>query len=310
MSKLYKGLLGGASALALGIGASSVMAADLDRIEQAHSERTTALTLGIHLGHLELQDADGSDASSEFDYDAGFLGGVARLDIPMHDVYSLQLDVQGDNVLAENGTSSEYFQTGSLLGVHLNFREPDSYLIGGFLAGGTVLMAESNSGDARYWLGGIEGQYHLDDWTFYVQGGAADLKDAENGQMSDWIGDAGFARGVVRYYFNGGLGKLQGDVFYIHGAASDSWTSWVYGVEAEHHIADYSNGFITAFARFEHQDVEEDFGGGTDSTTTTTILGGLRVNLGYPDPKTRDRMGPGVDFADMHRIHANARSND
>ena len=310
MNKLYRGLLGGASALALGIGASSVLAADIDRIEEAHSERVPALTMGIHWFNLEV-DREIGTLTTTANWHNNFLGGVMRLDIPMHDVFSLQFDAQGDvNLEVDTDSTSEEYAIGSLIGVHVNYREPESYLLGGFVGGGEIQMESGDSsGAARYWLAGIEGQYHMDDWTFYVQGGAGDLKDDDNSQ-SDWAGDTGFARGVVRYYINEGLGKLQGDVFYMHGANSDGVTSWVYGVEAEHHIRDYSNGFVSAFARYEYQYVDEDVPGPVSEVDSSTIMAGVRVNLGYADPKTRDRMGPGVDFADMPRIHAVTRAVD
>ena len=312
MSKIYKGMLGGVSALALGIGASSAIAADLDeRIEEAHSERVTALTMGIHWFNADISrdrsNASGSETELEFHHN--FLGGVARLDIPMHEVFSLQLDAQGA-VNIDGDDTSEVYDQGSLVGVHLNYREPDSFLFGGFAGIGTVNMAASSSGQSAFWLAGIEGQYHLNDWSFYVQGGAGDV-EPQDSSNSDWAGENGFARGVVRYYFNDGLGKLQGDALYLHGAGSQGFTTWVYGVEAEHHIADYSNGFITALARYEYQQVEEDSNADPiDSLDASTIMAGIRINLGYPDPRTRDRMGPGVDFADMPRIHGNFKGKE
>ena len=291
------------------------MAADIDRIEEAHSERVTALTLGIHWFNLDVN--KDADTTTTENWHNNFLGGVMRLDIPMHDVYSLQFDAQGDvNLEMDTDSTSEEYGVGSLIGVHVNYREPESYLLGGFVAGGDIQMESgASSGSSRYWLAGIEGQYHLDDWTFYVQGGAGDVKDEDSAQ-TDWAGDNWFARGVIRYYFNDGLGRLQGDALYLSGDGdttgnSEGFDTWVLGVEAEHHIADYSNGFITAFARYEYQEVDEDDAGDpATSVDAQTIMGGIRINLGYPDPQTRDRMGPGVDFADMPRIHAVVRAVD
>ena len=69
-----------------------------------------------------------------------------------------------------SATTSEDYNQGFLGGVHINYRDPESYLLGAFAAIGTVNQGDSSSGEARYHMAGVEGQYHMDDWTFYGQG--------------------------------------------------------------------------------------------------------------------------------------------
>jgi len=302
--KTFTHLLGGVSLLAMGMGAGSVLAADPtveERIEQAHTERVPSLTMGIYGAYSNIDNDEDSDALDSYPS----LGGDFRLDIPLNDGFGIQFDFQGEEILKEGENTSEDYDRGYLGGIHVNYRDPESYLFGVFAAAGRVDTVDEDSGQARYHMAGVEGQYYMDNWTFYGQGGVGDLSDGSD--QTDWMGDNWFARGAIKYYFNDGLGKLQGDVLFMNGEGSTEFDVWALGIEAEHHLADYSNGFITGFARFEQYYVEEDTGGGPDNGETQVIKIGIRMNLGYPNPMMRDRYGTAVDFADMSRVHIQAR---
>lgn len=305
MTKTFRNLLGGVSAVALGLGVSTTFAADIidKRIEEAHTGRVLSGTMGVYYGYSYGINTDDSDSLDSYTS----LGGSAKADIPFNDNVGIQLDIYGEGNLT-NVTQSEDYVAGFLAGVHLNYREPGEYLYGVFAGTGTVSNAESSSGVAQQFLAGVEGQYHMADWTFYGQGGITDIESSSTN--SDWAENAWFARGVVRKYFNGGDGKLQADALFIAGDISDDeFQGWTWGVEAEHLLKDYGNGFVAGFVRYEGYNFDEDLtGGGGDSSSAHVVKVGIKVNWGYSNPMMRDHYGAGVDFADMSRVHSLIRA--
>lgn len=293
-------LLAGVSALALGLSANSAFAADaFDRIEEAHNERVPSASFSVFGSHVDVDSNEDNTALNSFTS----IGGDGKLDIPLGSDWSLQFDAQGE-VNLDSGSTSEDYHRGFLGGVHLNYRDPGSHLLGVFGAAGTINHADEDSGQARFHLFGVEGQYHYDTWTFYGQAGVGDLKD--DSSETDWMVDNWFARGVVRHYFNDGQGKLQGDVIWMEGEADNDVETWGWGIEAEHHIAEHNDGFVSAFIRYEQYQSDEQNDGTNGSAQV--IKGGIRISLGYSNPVMRDRYGTGVDFGDIPRMQSVVRS--
>ena len=68
-------------------------------------------------------------------------------------------------------SSTEEYASGIMATAHFNYREPEQYLFGAFGGYGKVAQADgSDSGSATHYLLGVEGQYHVDDWTFVRAG--------------------------------------------------------------------------------------------------------------------------------------------
>jgi len=159
----------------------------------------------------------------------------------------------------------------------------------------------------------------MQDWTLYGQIGFTDATEQDSGSDSSWLSSGFFVRGVSRHYFNNGDGKISGEVFFAHGeqstgvAGTDDLTVFGWGVEAEHLLTQYSNGFLTAFARIDGYYVDEDdaAGGGADDDGHAYVFKvGITANWGYFNPQSRDLYGIAMDLPDISRINSLGRATD
>lgn len=233
-----------------------------------------------------------------------YLGGDARVDIPISDMFSLQLDQYGQ-FMTDQGTTSEDFTGGYMTGAHINWRDPERYLFGVFGGVGKIHSASTSDDEYRSWMLGVEGQYHFGNATLYGQAGYLD--GDSNATSENWITDAYFVRGVARYYFNNGATKLEGELAYASGdqdshpsdAPTVNLDMVAWGAEIEHAFHSFGNdGFISGFARYQGQDYDEGGVGGNDATIHTFMVG-IKVDLNQPNPMNRDRYGAGVNLPSM-----------
>ncbi|MEP1206593.1 MAG: hypothetical protein ABJM29_06485 [Rhizobiaceae bacterium] len=314
MRKTFVTLLGTTSVFALVVGTSSIAtAADPqlqapDRVLSGSMAIFGSYTTGVcHESECHGANSDPDDWFS--------LGGFGNVAVPVADNLSLQLGFYGEagNIIGEdsNFSSSQEYANGVMGSAHLNFREPEAYLFGAFGALGSVETAsDQSSGTANIYLAGVEGQYHIDDWTLYGQVAFADSSDLDNSD-SDWIQNGVYLRGAVKHFFNDGMTKLQGDVVYVGGEQStgDDIDAWQFGVEVEHIVSSYSNGYISAFGRFDAFFANESPDVNDDAEAYVFKIG-LKASFGYDNLYQRDHYGEGVDIADIMRIQAVARATD
>jgi hypothetical protein len=222
--------------------------------------------------------------------------GKAFVNIPYDEWTNLQLDVDGETSLDEDG----YEQAGHFGGgAHLNWRDPMVGLLGAFVGFGTL---ENYYGRTPTWMAGFEGQYYCERWTFYGQAGWWDSDDEGYA-----LQNAGFLRAVVSYYasqqlkVSGGLKYIAGDIYDGY-ADSDGW-DWIVR-------ADYWFGKsipVAAFAEFNSRYSDIDY---VDSELDT-----YRLNVGVTfyfggdgnnDIMYHDRNGASVNLPDFDEIRVNA----
>ncbi len=132
--------------------------------------------------------------------DTGRVGGQIRVNIPLGDRFSVQLDgvAEGDFDNDYPGNTEDY--EGQVLGGgHLSFRDPNAYLIGVFGGYGHVFIGEGTGPeeeDEQGWMFGGEGQVYLGNTTLYGQAGYFDSSANDN----ETLVDAWFARAQAQHF--------------------------------------------------------------------------------------------------------------
>lgn len=220
----------------------------------------------------------------------GMLGGNAYVNIPISDMFSAQLDLQVEKYF---DTSDEYNPLGSAMtGGHLSYRDPDLFLLGVFGGAAMPSMQGQPSPSRIGWIGGVEGQLYLNDFTLYGQGGYGDIRvdDDPEGFVKGW-----FVRGVGRYFFMDDY-MLQGDVSYgetkkfIDG--DDKGKFWNWSVKAVGRLMDTMPLYGTLEYRGGHYDSTTEGDKGGDHA----VLVGLSIRLGTATLKENDRYGATLDL--------------
>jgi hypothetical protein len=164
--------------------------------------------------------------SADESVDGAVLGGAARGNYWFLPYVSGQLDVQAEGTSrtvsgSESiGTStvpvSERFSTESyLVGGHLNWRDPNTGLLGVFGAGGDAGDQGETEGNQRHYLGGVEGQYYWRMVTLYLQGGYDSTPNnpaIEIDSVHEW-----FVRGTARWFIDPNL-LVEATGVYANGA--------------------------------------------------------------------------------------------
>lgn len=307
-------LLASASVLALSIASSGGAFADgyapVGKGMAAPAPmRTISGTVGIYGSYSSLDNDD-----NDVEENPWSIGGDARVDIPLSDTVSVQIDQYGEGMLSQQTTSEDY-TGGYLAGLHLNTRSPNRYLFGVFGGGGQLGYASTDDDSYTHWLVGVEGQYYHGNTTFYGQVGYAD-SESNNPTSEEAMSNAYFLRGVVRHYMNGGNTKLEGELGWMSGEndtglgqTADDVDMIAWGIEIEHVMRSWGNeGFLSFFARYQGQDYDEDItGGGSDQGNAHTVKVGIRMDLNQLNPFTRERTGAAVDLPDMNRWIGHSR---
>jgi hypothetical protein len=159
--------------------------------------------------------------------DGAILGGAGRGNYWFLPNVSSQLDVQAEGTsrtasdTAGPVPASERISTVSyLVGGHLNWRDPNTGLLGVFGAGGDAGdQGAETEGNQRHYLGGVEGQYYWRMVTLYLQGGydtTPNNPSFEADSVHEW-----FVRGTARWFIDPNL-LVEGTGFYANGAINFS----------------------------------------------------------------------------------------
>ena len=134
--------------------------------------------------------------------DTGRVGGQLRVNIPLGNRFSVQLDgaAEGDFDNDYPATNSTQDYEGLVQGGgHLSYRDPNAYLIGVFGGYGHVFVGEgtgTTEKDENGWMFGGEGQVYLGNTTLYGQAGYFD----SSANDSETLVDAWFARAQAQHF--------------------------------------------------------------------------------------------------------------
>ncbi|MEQ1519788.1 MAG: hypothetical protein ABL936_00795 [Aestuariivirga sp.] len=241
---------------------------------------------------------------TEYTEDAGQLVSSisGRLSIPLGTSFAVQADGQvaySSNALF-GSEQDDLFQSSYLLGGHMSWRNPSAGLLGGFTAFGGGDHDDDVTPYADFFALGGEGQFYLDDMTVYIQAG---YLDSDND--SDFIRNAGFVRGVLRWFFTPD-NRLQTELTYVDGT-SDSG-----GDEADTTVLEWSVRYDTVlpnlpilgdtnvFIGYRGTDFDKngsDPGGFTDHT----VLLGFAHSFGANSVQEMDRSGATLDLPNFGR---------
>jgi hypothetical protein len=242
--------------------------------------------------------------SGDFEPDEGtdqFISGLSgRLSLPLSANLALQMDGEFEysTTALWEGSQDDLFTRSHLLGGHLSWRDPNVGLIGGFAAFGGALHDEDEV-QADYVAAGGEAQFYVDAATFYVQGGYLD-----GGQDDDYLNDAFFGRGVVRYFVTPNS-RLQAQVAYAEGDVDDDdignlrIVEW--GVRYDTMIPGVPIlGDANVFVAYRGADFEKD-GDDPGGFTDHTIMGGFVHRFGGATARQQDLVGVTLDFLNFGR---------
>jgi hypothetical protein len=241
---------------------------------------------------------------TEFEDDTGqFVSGLSgRLSIPLGDSFSIQAD--GDVSYSSNelfgSEQDDLFQISYQLGGHLSWRDPSAGLIGGFAAFGSGDHDNDSTPSADFSAVGGEGQFYLDNMTLYVQAGFLD-SDGDD----DFIRDAGFGRGVLRWFFTPD-NRLQTELIYVSGTADSGGdaadaTIWEWSARYDTVLPDLPIlGDANVFIGYRGTDFDKagsDPGGWTDHT----VFLGFAHSFGANSVQDMDRSGATLNLPGFGR---------
>ena len=276
--------------------ASMASAADIPESDvvtpaaQALDELYFAGIAELYGGYASLTNRAGNATGDIDDTGYGLIGGAGRVSVPFLNMFSVQLDVEGENNFLDNATSGQY--AGSILGAgHVSYRDPNMFLIGLFGGLGEVYIDGDDDADMAF--AGVEGQYYWNDLTLYLQGGWLDGDDPDN---SDVFHDAWFIRGEGRYFW-GDNTMFSAQLAYANGE-QDSGSGydmdvWGWGVRAEHQFDQFHQFPVGVFAAYEggHYDNGCCGPGDRGRYTEHVFLAGGKFVFGPPSLKQNDRGG-------------------
>ena len=241
---------------------------------------------------------------TEYSEDTGqFVSGLnGKLSIPVGDSFSVQADGKVSYSSHElfGSPQDDLFQNSYLLGGHVSWRNPSAGLLGGFAAYGGGDHDDDDTPSADSFAVGGEGQFYLDNLTFYFQAG---FLDSDNDD--DFIRNAGFGRGVLRWFFTPD-NRLQTELTYLDGtsnsgsdAADTTVVEWA--VRYDTVLQDLPLlGDTNVFIGYRGTDFDK---GGSDpgGFTDHTVLLGISHSFGTNSLQETDRTGATLDLPDFGR---------
>jgi hypothetical protein len=245
----------------------------------------------LSLGNRDVSSSDeGSGQTLE-------LNSTSAYNIPIWKSFSMQIDSFSEYYYSAND-HTDPLRTNAL-GLHLSYRNPNKGLIGVF--GGyawTKVRDAHGASEFQTSIFGAEAQLYHGNWTFYVQGGVADVK--EDDPETEGFNKGWFVRGVTRYFFTPDS-KLEAEVSFAQadpyldgggpGANSGEFLSW--GVSLDHKLFNVFSVPVygTVAYRGGYYDAV-----GEDHATEHVVKAGIKVLFGARDLKHNDRYGATLDL--------------
>lgn len=231
------------------------------------------------------------------------LGARFSTSLPIAQMWSLQFDFTGEAALgiaADNDPPDTDDSTlGEITGAaHLDYRDPESYLLGVF--GGAGLSYDNGdnpSGAIPYYFAGLEGQAYFGDITVAGQVGYL-------GSSDDWyetVDPGVFGRAAVYRYF-GEATKIGVEASILHGtrpngAGGDGkLTTYGWGASVKHQFANMPFAVTGAYNGYSYNATNE-----SDSPYVNEFRIGLEFQLGAAGLKTQDRYGVAADLPPVGR---------
>lgn len=225
------------------------------------------------------------------------VGASARINVPLGESFSAQLDLEAEHRLLDTNDSGHY-KASIVSGVHLSYRDPESHLLGVF--GGLGHVVYEDDDEADLWFAGVEGQYYFDQVTLYSQIGYLDAKDDSD---TDALHEAWFVRGVARHFLTD-YSMIQADAAYVDGKQDSGSGYDMYGISwglrLEHQ---YMSMPVSAFVAYEGNYFNNDTCGGGDcgEFVEHAFLVGAKFSFGAKDLKQNDRSGATLDLPNFGR---------
>jgi hypothetical protein len=239
---------------------------------------------------------------TEYSEDTGqFVSSISgRLSIPLGTSFALQADGEVEYSSNElfGSEQDDLFQSSYLLGGHMSWRDPSAGLLGGFAAFGDGDHDNDSTPHADFFAAGGEAQLYLDNMTLYLQAGYLD-----SDKDDDFIRDAGFARGVLRWFFTPD-NRLQAELSYVDGTSDSDGADTTVLEWAVRYDTILPNlpvlGDTNVFIGYRGSDFDKkgsDPGGFTDHT----VLLGIAHNFGANSVQEMDRTGVTLDLPNFGR---------
>jgi hypothetical protein len=249
----------------------------------------------LYLGYLGY-DPDNVDIDAP---DQGIVGGRFAYAHPLTETFSAQFDLLGEvNFTGSPDDDNDLTLGDYMAAVHIDSRDPSSYLLGAFGGGGQSFDNGDNGDPIPYWFAGAEAQIYHGNGTLGAQIGYLDSDD----NYLESIYDAVFARLAASVYF-GERTKLTGELSYLHGSRpnviADSGgivdiAGW--GMQFDHQIADSPFHLMLAYDGFDFNTTEE-----SDAPWVHEARIGVTVLFGSSDLMDNDRRAAGADLPPINR---------
>lgn len=254
------------------------------------------------------------DARPNSFFSSGLSG---RLSLPLGEMLAIQTDAEleyTDNAFETNSNDNDGFEHSFQFGAHLTHRDPGMGAIGAFGAFGT---GRADDGGNDFYAVGGEAQLYLDDLTLYLQGGYLHGEaDNQSGSNTDAFHEAGFVRGVARWFMMPDS-RLQGQVSYASGHQdSDQYDMDIleWGVRYDTILAGLpiiGDTQVHVGYRGAHFDNDGDGNGDDDgSYTEHTIMVGTTYWFGGSTLLELDRIGSTLDLPNFGRWVASGQNVD
>ena len=208
----------------------------------------------------------------------------------------MQLDAGGESTpdydyIDDLSSDGEHYAS-VYLGGHLNFREVDRYLLGGFVGWGQSFAEDDDV--SNFVTAGAEMQYYMNNITLYGQLGFV----AGDNESEDTFEEGIFGRGVARFFMNPNT-KFQAEVPVLSGDADgDNGEVIGWGVEVEHQVSTWSDSGVSGYLAYSGVNADFD----DEEQTEQRIMVGIRVNVNSGTTLLeKDRTGATLDLPDFVR---------
>lgn len=251
--------------------------------------------LGFSLGAEDASFPSRDEGDVHFDEGTKATGAARGYwSLPVGDAVSIQFDGQGE--FYDRSTDDDEDPISAyVFGGHVSWRDPNTGLLGVF--GGVGQGVSSDMGDDNIdYLAGVEAQYYLDNFTFYVQGGWADFKVDTDQPDGEGFVDGWFARGVARYFISADF-LLQAEASYGETKSfmdgEDNGEVWNWGALAKTRLFDAMPLYGTLEYRGAHFWTEDQ---DDDRAEKHAVLVGLDIAFGSVNLLKNDRRGATLDM--------------
>lgn len=247
--------------------------------------------LGYEQGQVDISDQDQGNAGARGSYS-----------LPLSSRISAQFDLLGEVNVTGSGDDDDLTRGDYMGAVHLDMRDPSSYLFGIFAGGGQSFDDGDNDDDSiPFWFVGLEGQKYINNLTLGGQLGYLDSDD----NYDETISNALFVRAAAGYYF-GENTKLSGDLAFlrgdrVNGSSSRRGTmdviSW--GARLDHFSSKLPVGLSLSYNGFDYEgDRESDE---SDAPFVHEVRIGASLLLGTGSLMENDRRAAGAELPPINR---------